>query len=120
MTETAYNGDVMPPDNEHLPKIDGVPIDQIIKIGEEGRYMRAEAVSERELKARRPWTAFVGFDKDPEDGRYMAIEEIDIMATDETDARTITELALTWHYDSGGTIINLNEWPRGVNFVGFF
>jgi len=99
-----------------VPDIDGVPIDQIIKMGDlefGGCYMRAEATSEREFKSRRKFTAFVFF-------QSGGLEELDIMATDETDARIIAALALQWHYEPNWIISDIKQWPEGVTFHHFY
>jgi hypothetical protein len=105
------------------PMIDGVPISEIIKIadgidnpGWGGCYMRAEAVSEREYKSRRKFTVWVSYP----DLFEAPSEEIDVIASDDTDAQTIAELVLLWHYEPGGKVHSVQEWPEGVTFHHFY
>jgi hypothetical protein len=104
--------------SEKVPDVDGTPIDQIIKRADGidnpswgGCYMRFEAVSEREYRSRRRFTAFVQYHADTS---YASVEEIDVIATDNTDAQIITELALLWHYEPGGKIILVSEVPEST------
>jgi hypothetical protein len=90
------------------PTVDGVPIKDIIKL-EEWAYCRAEATSESELKARKSYTCFVMFQQD-------GVEEIDVMATDESDARIICGLAQRLHYEPGGQIVEVRENIPGITY----
>jgi hypothetical protein len=89
------------------PTVDGVAVSNIIKLDQNGHYCRAEAASPRELKARKSFTLFVGFDGE-------ADEEIDVMATDKSDASIIGDLAILWHYDKGVKIVGVRENIPGV------
>jgi hypothetical protein len=98
------------------PTVDGVPISDIIKI-EDNHYCRAEATSVHEFASRKSYTVFVKYVHDPDDAREgYSIEEIDVKATDRVDARIIAELALTWHYQSGGEIVEMRENIPGITY----
>ena len=100
------------------PKIDGRPICEIIQTGKNG-YEYIDKASVAYMDRCKPWTAYIGYDPydpgDPENGpriEFRSIEEIDVWAQDEAEARIITELAMMWHYEPGGTIIVIQppEW----------
>lgn len=106
------------PKDEKEPTIDGRPICEVITLGQRG-YEYIDKASVAYMDRCRPWTAYVGYDPydpgDPENGpriEYHSIEEIDIWAQDVAEAQIITELALKWHYNEGGTIITIQppEW----------
>jgi len=103
------------------PKIDGIPICEIIEIGTSpeindpgGCYQRIGRISTSERRKR--FTIFVGFgtptvtiEHGVETFDWPGIEEIDVNAVDDTDAFIIAELALHWHYEPGGKIIAATE-----------
>jgi len=98
--------------------IDGRPICEIITLGQRG-YEYIDKPSVAYMDRCKPWTAFVGYDPydpgDPENGpriEFHSIEEIDVWAQDEAEARILTELALAWHYEPDGHIITIGppEW----------
>jgi hypothetical protein len=95
--------------------IDGRPISEIITMGQDA-YEYIDKPSAAYVSRLKRFTAFVGYDPyDPGDGEngprihWRSIEEIDVNAQDETEARIIAELALMWHYDEGGHIAAVEE-----------
>jgi len=99
-----------------------MPESDVIKLIEGGLYARIETCSPQEAKNRKTWTCFVGYDPhegaviDGEQQHWGCIEEIDVSAVDETEARIICEEALRCHYEPGGQIIQVRENIPGVTY----
>jgi hypothetical protein len=98
------------------PTIDGRPIGEIIQTADGGAYEFIDKVSEAYIKRLKRFTCFVGYQPydpgDPENGpriEWGSIEEIDVNAQDDAEARIIGDLALQWHYEEGGTILAVEE-----------
>ena len=62
------------------------------------------------------YTVFVRFTYSPEPGDYV-IEEIDVDAPSERDARAVARAALDAHYEPGGRIQDVVHRPRGVMYL---
>ena len=92
----------------------------------DGAYCRAEAVSERERDSRKRYTVFAFFPEDKaalalDDDALLAlaqgagdeyvgtIEEVDVDASDSSDARIIAEVALRLYYQDGWRVIHVEE-----------
>jgi len=79
-----------------------------------GAYKRAEKCSPNEPE--RYFTAFVRFNWGDGSAGNSAVEEIDVIGRDDSDARVIASVALAQDYDPGGRIIQVTERERGVIF----
>lgn len=90
--------------------IDGTPIADIIGTALESGAYRRLGVNPDTLER---YVAYVTFN----DHGLDDIEELDIDATDPTDARIIAELALLWHYDPNGKIKRISHIPRGMMYL---
>lgn len=89
------------------PRIDGNPIGDIINVHFPSGAYRRIGVAEDKLERFVVDVLFYG----------DTMEELDIDATDSTDARIIAELALMLHYEAGGEIKSIQHIPRGMMYL---
>ena len=78
---------------------------ELQRVAQSGAYARAERSSDYPL---RRYTAFIRYNWGDGDDN-SSIEEIDIDARDDTDARVIASAALAQDYEPGGRIIRVDE-----------
>lgn len=100
--------------------VDGVDLDDLIDI-KDGVYHRRERTSLNERRKR--FTCFAGWGPhdpgDVENGpriEWACIEEIDVDAVDETDARVICDLVLIRDYEPDGHIFHVEERIPGTMY----
>ena len=88
--------------------IDNTPIEDIIRIGEGGAYERIGVPPEKTER-------FVCYLISAYEGAES--EEIDVNATDDTDAQIICTLAILWHYEEGLVISRIKHIPKGMMYL---
>jgi hypothetical protein len=90
------------------PTIDGTPIDEIIGTNSDGCYYRLGTGKVTTKDGLKRFTIFVEY-RYGDSYDQMSLEEIDVDAIDETDARIIGELAIQRDYEDGGKIKLVEE-----------